>query len=95
VVSNSSPTLFTCLASRFGEFKYSSAFSPCNILVASEIAEVHSFLQSSLDLSNDDQKTEWQIDAQQLDKRLTDWMERVCCHRLLFDKCRICTRKPC
>lgn len=59
----------------FGEFKYSSAFSLCNILVASEIAAVHSFLQNSLDLSNDDQKTEWQRDAQQLDERLTNWRE--------------------
>ncbi|OBT84639.1 hypothetical protein VE02_05461 [Pseudogymnoascus sp. 03VT05] len=59
----------------FGEFKYSSAFSLCNILVATELQAVHSFLEKSLDLSIENQRETWQSEAQQLDERLSHWRE--------------------
>jgi hypothetical protein len=59
----------------FGDFKYSSAFSLCNILVASELGAVHAFLRKPLSLSIDGQREAWQSEAQQLDERLTNWRE--------------------
>jgi hypothetical protein len=59
----------------FGDFKYSSAFSLCNILVASELGAVHEFLRKPLSLSINDLREPWQSEVQQLDERLSNWRE--------------------
>ncbi|KAK6369904.1 hypothetical protein LTS17_009354 [Exophiala oligosperma] len=57
----------------FGDFHFSSAFSLCIILVASELWHVHRFLQKAFDVRLLDQRMKWQQEAQQLDERLTAW----------------------
>ncbi|KIW57960.1 hypothetical protein PV05_02514 [Exophiala xenobiotica] len=57
----------------FGDFHFSSAFSLCIILVASELCHVHRFLQKSVDTRVHDQRLKWQQESQQLDERLTAW----------------------
>ncbi|KAH8655357.1 hypothetical protein BX600DRAFT_515185 [Xylariales sp. PMI_506] len=58
-----------------GPFQYSSAFSLCIILVASEMSIVHTFLRKRVDLRNSDAALVWQSEAQAIDDRLTSWRE--------------------
>lgn len=57
----------------FGDFHFSSAFSLCIILVASELWHVHRFLQKAFDTRVHEQRVKWQKEAQPLDERLTAW----------------------
>jgi len=57
----------------FGDFHFSSAFSLCIILVASELWHVHRFLQKAFDTRVHEQRLRWQQESQQIDERLTAW----------------------
>lgn len=56
-----------------GEFHFSSAFSLCIILSASELWHVHRFLQSSFNLRISEQWHRFRSESQQIDERLTTW----------------------
>lgn len=58
-----------------GHFRYSSAFSLCIILVATELNPLHDFLRQPFNLVDQAEMAQWQSEAQKIDDRLTSWRE--------------------
>jgi hypothetical protein len=56
-------------------YNYCSAFSLCVILAASELSNVHRFLQKRAAIGNFEERDAWQVEAQRIDERLTAWRD--------------------
>ncbi|SMQ47060.1 unnamed protein product [Zymoseptoria tritici ST99CH_3D1] len=52
-----------------------SAFSLCIIFAVSEVSIVHRFLSKAVDMTDFEQRDQWQAEAQRIDERLTAWRD--------------------